>query len=134
MPFILETIATTTNADGTAHLVPFGIIAEGKDYVVAPFRPSPTIENLARNPALAVAVPADIRVFAGCVTGRRNWETVRCDKIDGVRLADALSHMELEAAHVADDPIRPRYRCRVVHAANHKPLLGYNRASAAIIE
>jgi uncharacterized protein len=33
-----------------------------------------------------------------------------------------------------DDPVRPRFRCRVVHSASHRPFVGYNRAQAAVIE
>jgi uncharacterized protein len=134
MPLILETIVTTCNADGSVHLVPFGLIAEGESFVVAPFRPSPTIDNLLRDPVLAAAAPADVRVIAGCVTGRRDWATVPCDRIGGVRLADALAHMELEVEKVIEDPMRPRFRCRVVHSAMHRPFLGYNRAQAAVVE
>jgi hypothetical protein len=134
MPLILETIVTTRNADGSVHLVPFGLIAEGETYVVAPFRPSPTIDNLMREPVLAAAAPADVRVIAGCVTGRRDWPTLPCDRIGGVRLANALAHMEFEVEAIFEDPIRPRFRCRVLHTAMHRPFLGYNRAQAAVIE
>jgi hypothetical protein len=134
MPLILETIVTTRNADGSVHLVPFGLIAEAGGYVVAPFRPSPTIDNLLRDPVLAAAAPADVRIIAGCVTGRRDWPTVPCTHIDGVRLEDALSHMELEVEEVIEDAVRPRFRCRVAHVATHRPFLGYNRAQAAVVE
>lgn len=134
MPFILETIVTTTNADGSHHLVPFGLIAEDDCFVVAPFRPSPTIANLERRPWLAAAAPADVRVIAGCVTGRRDWPVVACERIAGVRLADAYAHMELEVAAVSADEVRPRFRCRVLHTARHRPFLGYNRAQAAVLE
>lgn len=134
MPLILETIVTTLNADGTAHLVPFGLIAEDDAYVVAPFRPSPTITNLERHPFLAAASPLDVRVIAGCVTGRRDWATVPCERIDGVRLAQAHAHMELAVEAVTEDALRPRYRCRVVHQAMHAPFLGYVRARNAVIE
>ena len=134
MPLILETIVTTRNADGSPHLVPFGLIADGAHYVVAPFRPSPTIANLERHPYLAAATPVDIRVLAGCVTGRRDWATVPCERIACERLADAYAHLELAVAEGSDDPVRPRFRCRVVHAANHRPAIGDNRARAAVIE
>ncbi len=134
MPFILETIVTTMNADGTCHLVPFGLIAEDEAYVVAPFRPSPTIVNLESRPWLAAAAPADIRVIAGCVTGRRDWPTVACERIACDRLADVHAHMELVVEAVVDDEIRPRFRCRVVHVAQQRPFLGYNRAQAAVVE
>jgi hypothetical protein len=134
MPFVLETIVTTLNQDGSAHLVPFGLIAEGDDYVVAPFRPSPTIDNLARHPMLAAAAPSDIRVLAGCVTGRRDWRTVPCSRIEGVRLDEAFAHMELEVLAFEDEPTRPRFRCRVVHVETHRPFLGFNRARSAVVE
>jgi len=134
MPRILETIVTTKNADGSVHLVPFGLIVDGEDYIVAPFRPSPTIVNLERHPFLAAAAPLDIRVIAGCVTGRREWATVPCTHIDGVRLDPAFAHMELAVRDVVADEVRPRFRCKVVHLANHHPFLGYNRAQAAVLE
>jgi hypothetical protein len=134
MPLILETIVTTLNADGSPHLVPFGLIREGDGYVVAPFRPSPTIANLERHPYLAAATPADIRVLAGCVTGRRDWATVPCERVPVGRLAEAYAHLELAVGESTDDPVRPRFRCRVVHAASHRPVIGDNRARAAVIE
>ena len=134
MPRILETIVTTLNADGSAHLVPFGLIEEGEHYVVAPFRPSPTIANLERHPFLAAAAPVDVRVIAGCVTGRRGWATLPCERIEGVRLAEAFAHMELAVEAVIPDEARPRFRCRVVYRGLHQPFLGYNRAQAAVLE
>ena len=46
MPVIRETIVTTASAEGRAHLAPLGIIVEGAEFVLAPFRPSTTLENL----------------------------------------------------------------------------------------
>jgi hypothetical protein len=54
--------------------------------------------------------------------------------VDGVVLADALSHQELEVASFEDDGVRPRFRCRVVHEATHRGFAGFNRAQAAVIE
>lgn len=134
MPLILETIVTTAAADGTVHLVPFGLIREEDDFWVAPFRPSPTIANLEAQPFFAAVAPADIRVIAGCVTGRRDWATVPCRTIPVPRLADAYGHMELQVVEVRDDPVRPRFRGRVVHAEAHRPFLGHNRAVNAVLE
>jgi hypothetical protein len=134
MPRILESIVATKAEDGSFHLVPFGLIAEGESLVVAPFRPSPSIANLERHPFLSASAPSDIRILAGCVTGRRGFATVPCERIDGVRLADAYAHAELEVISLADDPVRPRFACRVVHAASHAPFIGFNRAEAAVLE
>jgi uncharacterized protein len=134
VPLILETIVTTVGTGGALHLVPFGLIAEGEDFVLAPFRPSPTIANLEANPHFAAAAPADMRVIAGCVTGRRDWATVPCERIPGRRLAEAYGHREFEIVSVEDDPVRPRFRGRIVHEAAHRPFTGYNRAQAAVLE
>jgi uncharacterized protein len=134
MPLILETIVTTLSPEGELHLVPFGLIAEDDSYVLAPFRPSPTIANLEANPSFAVSSPRDIRVIAGAVTGRRAWPTVACTAIPGRRLADSFGHAEFEVAALEDHPERPRFRGRMVHSAAHAPFLGFNRAQAAVLE
>ena len=134
MPLILETIVTTTSPSGDLHLVPFGLICEGEDWVLAPFRPSPTILNLEANPVFAASSPSDVRVIAGAVTGRRDWATLPCDRIPGRRLAESFGHAEFEVISVEDDATRPRYRARMVHSASHMPFFGYNRAQGAVLE
>ena len=134
MPLILETVVTTLSAAGEMHLVPFGLIREGEDFVLAPFRPSPTIENLADRPYFAASAPSDVRVIAGVVTGRRDWPVVDCDHTPGKRLAECFGHAEFEVAAIDEDPQRPRYRGRMVHSAGHVPFIGYNRAQGAVIE
>lgn len=134
MPLILETIVTTCSPDGALHLVPFGLIQDGADWILAPFRPSPTILNLDANPVFAASAPRDVRVIAGCVTGRRDWPVVDCARIAGKRLAACFGHAEFEVADVADDATRPRYRGRLVHSESHAPFIGYNRAQAAVLE
>ena len=109
MPFILETIVTTLSPDGSLHLVPFGLIQDGDDWILAPFRPSPTIANLEASPYFAASSPSDVRVIAGCVTGRRDWPVVDCDRIPGRRLADSFGLSSIcegvetaaQAAHLA---------------------------------
>lgn len=134
MPFILETVVTTLSLEGELHLVPFGLIREEDDYVLAPFRPSPTIANLETSPYFAASAPRDMRVIAGVVTGRRDWPVIACDRIPGKRLADCHGHAEFEVVERSDDETRPRFRGRMVHAASHHPFLGYNRAQAAVLE
>lgn len=134
MPFILETIVTTLSPEGGLHLVPFGLIKDGADWILAPFRPSPTIVNLDASPYFAASSPSDVRVIAGCVTGRRDWPVVSCDRIPGQRLADSFAHAEFEVVSVEADETRPRYRGRMVHVAGHRPFVGYNRAQGAVLE
>ncbi len=64
MPMIRETIVTTVDRDGRVHIAPIGIIAEGADWVIAPFRPSTTLDNLQVVPFAVVNYTDDVRVFA----------------------------------------------------------------------
>ncbi|MFO1039859.1 MAG: DUF447 family protein [Geminicoccaceae bacterium] len=135
MAFIRESIVTTRNADGTAHVAPLGVIEEDDWLVIAPFRPSTTLENLERHPYACVNYTTDVRVFAGCVTRRqRDWPTVAAERIPCPRLAGAVAHTEVKVDDVITDPQRPRFLCRQVHEASHHPWRGFNRAQAAVVE
>lgn len=135
MPFIRESIVTTSNPDGSAHVAPLGVIEQEPFLVIAPFAPSRTLENLRRHPFACVSYVTDPRIFAGCVTRRRrDWPVVRAEKVDGWRLAGALAHTELEVAEIVEDVQRPRFCCRERHEASHKPFRGMNRAQAAVLE
>jgi hypothetical protein len=135
MAFIRESIVTTLNADGTAHIAPLGVIEQPPLLVVAPFQPSTTLGNLRRHRFACVSYTVDVRVFAGCVTGRRrDWPLVAAERVEGFRLAQALAHAELEVDQVLEDEQRPRFLCRQVHEAAHGPFRGFNRAQAAVVE
>jgi hypothetical protein len=54
--------------------------------------------------------------------------------VPGAVLGASLAHAELAVEAVAEDELRPRFRCRVVHQETHGPFRGFNRAQAAVIE
>lgn len=134
MPLIVETIVTTLDASGTPHIAPLGLIADGERWVIAPFKPSRTLDNLRVHPFAVASHPEDVRVFAGCVTGRKSWPLVRAETVAGVRLAAAVAHWELAVDAVTEDEQRPRFVCRRVHVASHRAWGGFNRAQAAVLE
>ncbi len=134
MPLIRETIVTTVDALGEPHLAPLGLIAEGEGWILAPFHPSKTLENLRQAPFAVANLTDDVRVFAGCLTGRRDWPLTAASVIAVPRLAATLAHLELVVVEVREDELRPRFVCRVVHRASHAPFQGFNRAQAAVIE
>jgi hypothetical protein len=134
MPLIVETIVTTRNAAGEPHIAPLGLIADADRWIVAPFRPSRTLDNLREVPFAVASHTDDVRVFAGCLTGRKSWPTRPAETISGVVLEDAVSHWELAVEDIREDDLRPRFICKVVHAASHRPWAGYNRAQGAVLE
>ena len=135
MPFIRESIVTTRNADGSAHVAPLGVIVEEPYLVIAPFHPSTTLDNLRRHGVACVNYTTDVRIFAGCVSRRRrDWPVVPAERVEGWRLEGALAHSEVAVAEVVEDVLRPRFRCRTVVEVAHAPFLGFNRAQAAVLE
>jgi hypothetical protein len=134
MPMIRETIVSTADRAGKVHFAPLGLIAEGDGFIIAPFHPSSTLDNLRDVPFAAANFTDDVRVFAGCLTGRGDWPSAACDEIPVRRLAQALAHAELAVTHISEDKERPRFHCRVVRIVTHAPFKGFNRAQAAVIE
>lgn len=134
MPMIRETVVTTVSAAGRVHIAPLGLTETASGWIAAPFRPSTTLENLREVPFAVANYIDDVRIIAGCLTGRRDWPCVPSDRISPPRLAAALAHAELEVMAVEEDEQRPRFHCRVVHLAMHAPFRGFNRAQAAVVE
>lgn len=134
MPFIRESIITTLREDGSAHIAPMGVHETEKGLMLAPFKPSTTLDNLLRHGTATINYTDDVRVYAGCLTSRHNWPTIATEHITGIRLEDCLAHTEVKVHAQEDDEIRPRFYCKVVHEQMHKPFHGYNRAQSAVIE
>lgn len=131
---IQETIVTTISPSGVVHIAPMGVHVEPQAMLVMPFRPSTTLENLLGSGHAVLNHTDDVRVFAGCLTGRRQWPVTPCETLPVPRLADCLSHVELELTNVEDDAVRPRLYCRVLRTFNHQPFQGFNRAQYAVLE
>jgi uncharacterized protein len=134
MTMIRETIVTTINPTGAVHVAPLGVIADGSGWVIAPFRPSTTLENLRTTPFAVVNCTDDVRIFAGCLTGRRDYGLAAIPDFPVPRLAVALSHMRLRISSTLEDAQRPRFHCEVLGIEMHAPFLGFNRAQAAVVE
>ena len=132
---IHEIVITTVSADGTPHIAPMGPrVAPDGHVVLMPFKPSTTLANVLATGHAVMNMLTDVRVFAGCVTGRRDWPLVAAEIVAGRRLACALAHRELALESHTDDVQRPVLRMRVVHQATHAPFAGFVRAQGAVIE
>jgi uncharacterized protein len=134
MPMIRETIVTTLNQEGKVHIAPLGLIAEPGGWILAPFTPSTTLDNLRANPYAVANFTDDVLVFASCLTDKRPWPTQPAELVPGAILEGALAHTELKVDYVEEDEQRPRFHCKVVFEASHAPFKGFNRAQGAVIE
>jgi hypothetical protein len=131
---IHEVIVITHNPDGSPNIAPMGLRQRDGLWLIAPFRPSRTLDNLLREGAASINTTDDIRVYAGCLSGHYDWPLQPCEQIGGFYLANALSHWEVELARIEDDEYRPELFCRFVHGVTHRPFAGFNRAQAAVLE
>lgn len=131
---IRETLVTTLSPEGAVHIAPMGIHVLADEWLILPFRPSTTLDNILATRHAVLNYCDDVRIFAGCLTGRREWPLVPTECVPGQRLAGALAHAELELVRVEDDELRPKLYCRLIHEANHAPFRGFNRAQYAVLE
>ncbi len=131
---IQEVIVTTQNAEGATHIAPMGVHVVNDEFIILPFRPSTTLNNILQSESAVINYIGDVRVFAGCLTGKRDWPLTAAEKIPGHYLSSALAHKEIKLVRVEDDETRPKLFCKAIHAVNHAPFQGYNRAQFAVLE
>jgi hypothetical protein len=131
---IYETIVTVRNETGGDHIAPMGVREEQGFVVISPFRPSATLDHILRENCAVVNYTDDVRIFAGCLTGRWEWPTLPAEQLNCKRLAAAAAHSELVLERVEEDMQRPRLHCRELTRVTHAPFRGFNRAQAAVIE
>ena len=101
---IFETAVTTCSPAGVVHVAPMGVRYVDGAVVLKPFRPSTTLDNILASGMAVLNVLTDVRVFAGCVTGRRTWPTVDAHLADeprAVRLAAARATASRSQSHAS---------------------------------
>ena len=134
---IFETVVTTCSPAGVVHVAPMGVRYVGDQVVLKPFRPSTTLDNILASGTAVLNLLTDVRVFAGCVTGRRSWPTLDVQGAGeprAVRLAAALEHVVLRLDSQDGDPQRPTLHLARLRDERHASFAGFNRAQAAVIE
>ncbi len=129
-----EVIVTTLSANGCAHSAPMGITRSNGQVLIQPFKPSTTYDNLKAHRQCTINYTDDVRVFAGAVTGRRTWNTLPCQQIEGEYLEQALAHIELELVIFDDSDPRASFTGTIIKEVMHAPFRGFNRAQNAVIE
>ena len=125
---------TTLAEDGTPHCAPMGISEVNDHFIIKPFKPSATYENLKRHRQCSINYTDDVRVFAGSLTGRRQWATLSCQQIEGEYLSQALAHTELEIISFDDSDSRATFKGAIICDVTHAPFRGFNRAQSAVID
>ncbi len=131
---IQEVIVTTQNQQGDPHIAPMGIHTSENEFIVLPFKPSTTLDNILKTKQFVINYSDDVRVFAGCLCGNKSWPLSPAKTIEGHYLSTSLAHRELEMTHYEDDPVRPKLYCKSLNLIQHQPFQGFNRAQYAVLE
>lgn len=131
---IYETIISTIDINGKSHVTPFGVQKKDDLFVIAPFKPSTTLENILQTQCAVMNLTDDVRIFAGAIARVQTFTLLPATKIAGFRLTETLAHHELQLVEAIDDVERPQLLMRSVHQQTHQPFAGFNRAQAAVIE
>lgn len=125
---IQELIVTTKNTAGIPHLAPMGVHIHDDEIHILPFRPSKTLDNLCQTKTAVLNYCDDVRIFAGCLTGKRDWT------LNNLILDGALAHSEIELVRIEDHEMRPTLICKILKTVNHAPFMGFNRAQYSVLE
>jgi hypothetical protein len=134
---IIETIITTTDANGVVNIAPMGVEWGEQEIVVKPFLETTTFRNLVATREAVIHLIDDALLFARAAvstvtTADAPVEPARV--VRGVVLRDTCSWRELRVRSIDDTPPRSRIVTDVVHREMRREFLGFNRAKHAVLE
>lgn len=133
---IIETIVTTTDANGVVNIAPMGVDWTGGDEppVLKPFLETTTYRNVSATGVAVVNLIDDVRVFARAAISNPDYPVVPAVVVHGVALAAACSWRELRVESIDSTPPRSRIETNIVHREFRREFVGFNRARHAVLE
>ena len=82
---IYETIISTVDVAGNAHITPFGVQKKDSLIVISPFKPSTTLDNILATECAVMNLTDDVRVFAGAIVKAQPQAILPATVVNGVR-------------------------------------------------
>ncbi|HJU67885.1 MAG TPA: DUF447 domain-containing protein [Gemmatimonadaceae bacterium] len=134
---IIETIITTTDANGVVNIAPMGVEWGEREIVVKPFLETTTFRNLTATREAVIHLIDDALLFARAAVSTVSPADVPIEPARVVRgfvLRDTCSWRELRVRTIDDTPPRSRIVTDVVHHELRREFLGFNRAKHAVLE
>ena len=131
---IIETLVTSTSADGAVNFAPMGVEWEDDALVLKPFLETTTFRNVSATRAAVVNLTDDVMVFARAALSDPQFPSFPAEVVRGVVLEAACSWREVEVVRVDATPPRSRIATRVVHRGFRREFIGFNRARHAVLE
>ncbi len=135
---ILESLVTTTDADGKPHLAPMGprVSADFSRFTLRPFPTSHTYLNLLHHREGVLHVTDDARLLAKAAIGAIGTmpPTRPAERVQGFVLVDSCRHFEFVVKSVDASGERVSIELEVVHTGRTRDFFGFNRAKHAVVE
>ncbi|HEU4585865.1 MAG TPA: DUF447 domain-containing protein [Gemmatimonadaceae bacterium] len=131
---IIETIVTSSDAEGKVNFAPMGVEWGEELIVIKPFLETTTFRNLSETGVAVVNITDDVRIFARAALSSPTFAAHPAKKVNGVVLDAACSWREVKVVNVDDTPPRSRIETRVVHSGSLRDFIGFNRARGAVLE
>lgn len=134
---ILESIVTTCDSHGTVNVAPMGceVNSDFQSFVLRPFQPSRTYDNLLATHAATIHVTDDANLFARAVTGNLSSALTTIPHSERWHvLSNCCRYFCVEVIEFHADPLRATAYCHLVDSGELRPFYGFNRAKHAVIE
>lgn len=131
---ILETIVSTTDAEGRPNFAPMGITIEGETVLLRPYREARTWRNLQQVGEGVVNITDDVLVFAHCAVSSEIPPHHAAGSGRRLVLDDVCSWKEFVVERNDLSEERGRFWGRVVAEGRGRDFAGFNRAKHAVIE
>ncbi len=131
---IVETVVTTTGADGAVNCAAMGVEWGEDAVVVKPWHGTRTLRNLRERPAAVLHLTDDILLFCEAALGDPRPPVHPARAVDGFVLDDACSWRELRVRSLDAEGERARVVMDVVARGSGREYVGFSRAAAAALE
>jgi hypothetical protein len=130
----VEAIITTMDAQGTVHVAPLGVYWGTTTMLLKPYRDTTLYHDLLQHPAAVVNLTDDAPLIAYTSVAAVDLPLVPLASGRGYRLAGCCSYYEVEVQECDDSAEYAEVRCRVVERGHVRDFIGFNRASAVLVE
>jgi hypothetical protein len=144
MPWIIESIVTTRNVDGTINIAPQGPLVLDSNprrepwtkFLFRPFQSSQTFENLVREKCGVLHVVDDPLLVAQAAVDQIDPPPVMrpAEKINGQVIQSACRWYEFKIESIDASQQRSEMQATVVHSGTLRGFCGWNRANHAVLE
>ncbi len=135
---ILESLVTTTDANGMPHVAPMGprVAGDFSRFTLRPFSTSHTYQNLLQHREGVIHVTDDALLLAQAAIGAIDTmpRTRAADRIRGFVLEDCCRYFEFVVQSIDESTERVTIDVAVVHAGRVRDFFGFNRAKHAVVE